>query len=130
MTKANPNEKDVKAGVKKILDEHGWFWWCPPANGFGQTGVSDFNALKDGVFMAIETKFGTRKPTVQQKAFLASIAAMDGFAYIVTDRNIDSFKRLMVAYDKAVAAASKNTTPDDVTGAEMINCIAALTQGY
>ena len=56
-------EKDVKAEVKKLLNAHDWFWWMPPANGFGKAGISDFNALKKGVFLAVETKFGSKKPT-------------------------------------------------------------------
>ena len=54
------SESDVKKYVKKILDDHGWKWWMPPANGFGQAGISDFNALRSGVFLAVETKFYAR----------------------------------------------------------------------
>ena len=32
-------EGDIKADVKKVLDEFGWFWWMPPANSFGKSGA-------------------------------------------------------------------------------------------
>src|SRR6056297_353525 len=79
-------EKDVKAEVKKLLTKHGWFWWMPPGNGFGKGGVADFNALHHGVFLAIETKFGSKRPTPAQIGYLESIHAENGFGFVVNEK--------------------------------------------
>jgi hypothetical protein len=76
--KSMRDEKGVKENVKRLLDAFDWFWWMPPANGYGKVGVSDFHAIKDGVFLAIETKFGSNKPTHHQRAFLETINAARG----------------------------------------------------
>lgn len=130
MTKTNPTESDVKREVKKILTHHGWFWWMPAANGFGSTGVSDFLALKAGVFMAIETKLGKNPTTVMQKGFLSSIQAEDGFAFVVNEKTVEAFKLWMLAYDAAVEATAQGLTPNDSVGAAMLNGIAAMTRDF
>ncbi len=121
-------EKDVKKAVKKILDDHKWFWWMPPANGFGRVGVADFNGLRDGVFIAVETKFGNRKPTPHQVGFLSSVAAENGFAFVVRDTTLDHFKAWMEAFDRSVVAQShgKEVAPED--GSIMLNAMKVLTE--
>ena len=123
------NEKDVKKEVKKLLDKHKWFWWMPPANGFGKIGVADFNAIRGGVFMAVETKFGANKPTVHQKAYLSSILAEDGFGFVVTDKNLDWFASFLQSFDKAAAGFANKTEPETEDGAMMLNAIKELTDG-
>ena len=120
-------EKDVKKAVKRILDEHKWFWWMPPANGFGKIGVADFNAIRAGVFLAVETKFGKNKATVHQTAFLSSVLAEDGFGFIVRDTTLDSFKAWMEAFDRSVEAQSqqRDVAPED--GSIMLNAMRVLT---
>lgn len=127
MPKKNANESSVKKKVKTLLDEHQWYWWMPAANGFGQTGISDFNALKNGAFMVVETKFGKNKATPMQVAFLNSIRSCDGFAFLVTDQNVDSLAAFLGAFDRAVAAAAKEEKPTPEDGSMMINAIQALT---
>ena len=124
------NEKDVKRHVRKLLDQHNWFWWMPPANAYGKSGISDFHALRDGVFMVIETKFGKNKPTEPQKGFLGSVASMDGFAFVVNDTTLDHFSAWLHAFDRSVEAAQKNEMPAQEDGAEMVNMIRTLTQEY
>lgn len=119
-------EADVKKQVKKLLDDAGWFWWMPPANGFGKVGVSDFNALRNGVFLAVETKFGRNKPTANQNAYLNSIMAEDGIAFVVDEQNIEWFEAWLAAFNRATIAQSHNqqVTPED--GATMVNAIKYL----
>lgn len=121
------NEKDVKKAVKKLLDKHGWFYWMPPANGFGRIGVADFNALRGGVFLAIETKFGTNQPTVHQRAYLSSIMAEDGFGFVVNEKRLDCLAKWMDAFDKSAKDVSvgKQPTPED--GAAMLDAIREMT---
>lgn len=122
------SEKDVKREVKKILDREDWFYWMPPANAFGKSGISDFHAMKDSVFMAVETKFGKNTPTAQQIGFLNSIRACGGFAFVVSETRLDFFNRFMLAYSESVRCVrSKKTIPDEI-GAEMINMIAEMSR--
>jgi ABC-type sugar transport system substrate-binding protein len=99
----------------------------PPMNGFGQTGVADFNALRGGVFLAVETKFGSNKPTVHQKAFLQSVAAENAFGFVVTDKNINWFSSWLDAFDRAADAFSKGEKPTNEDGALMLDAIRELT---
>jgi hypothetical protein len=128
------NEKHVKREVKKLLDKYGWFWWMPPANGYGATGVADFNALKNGVFLAVETKFGTNKPTPRQKAYAESVAAMQGFAFCVNERNLEWLDRWLLAFGNASTAVLRNkgTDPrqavDQADGADLLNAMHALME--
>lgn len=122
------DEKGVKREVKKLLDKHNWFWIMPAANGYGKAGTSDFIALRSGVFLAVETKFGTNKPTAMQVGFLNSVRAEDGFAFVVSDRNLDWFALWLTAFDRACEATSKGQEPSQDDGATMLNAIRALTE--
>jgi hypothetical protein len=122
------NEKDVKVQVKKILDRHNIFWWCPPANAYGRSGISDFNCLGLGVFIAIETKFGSNKPTGPQIAFLNSVKAEKGFAFVVNENNLDFLDQFLESFAIAAAAQSRGEAVPDEHGSRMLNCIYALTR--
>ncbi|MDR3427792.1 hypothetical protein [Silvimonas sp.] len=122
------NEKDVKKEVKRLLDAHGWFWWMPPANGFGKVGISDINALRHGVFLAVETKFGYNKPTPQQKGFLHSINSHDAFGFVVTEKTVGSLQVWLEAFDRARDCTATGTKMADEDGAAMLNAIAVMTE--
>ncbi len=121
------SEKDVKREVKKLLDQHDWFFWMPPANGFGKAGISDFNALKHGVFLAVETKFGSNKPSPMQVGYLNSIRAEQGFAFVVNERNLAWLGIWLAAFARATEAASKQQMPTPEDGAAMLDAIRAMT---
>ena len=120
------NEADVKKRVKKLLDKHKWFWWMPPANGFGRTGISDFNALRGGVFLAVETKFGKNKPTPMQVGFIDSVKSEDGMAFVVNETTVEHFAAWLDAFDKAVQAQSEKREVDPLDGAAMIDAMRAM----
>jgi len=122
------NEKDVKREVKKLLDKHGWFWWMPPANGFGKTGIADINAVRKGVFLAVETKFGANKPTIMQTAFLNSVRQEDCFGFVVCEKRVVWLAMWMQAFDNAVAAQQRQEEPAAEDGAAMIDAIRELTR--
>lgn len=123
------NEADVKAQVKKLLNLHNWFWWMPPANGFGRSGISDFNALRDGVFLAVETKFGKNKPTAMQIGFLNSVQSESALAFIVNERNLGVFATWLQHFDNAVKAQSEERNVDPADGAAMLDAMKVLTEG-
>lgn len=120
------NEKDVKRRVKKLLDQYDWFWWMPPANGFGHVGISDFHAIKDGVFIAIETKFGTRQLTPQQRAFLESINAATGFGFVVNDSNLGQLESFLSNFGQSVKDVSEKKQMANEAGAALLDAIRAL----
>jgi len=120
-------EKDVKAEVKKLLNKHDWFWWMPPGNGYGKSGISDFNAIKAGTFLAIETKFGPRKPTPMQEGYLDSIVSEDGIGMLVNERNLEWLAAWLSAFDRAVEAQSQKQKPEDTDMVEMINALHQMS---
>lgn len=121
------DEKGVKREVKKLLDQHGWYWFMPPANGYGKGGISDILALKAGVFLAIETKFGYNKPSAMQTGFLNSVQAEQGFAFVVNEKNLDWLSMWLTAFARATKAAARQEMPDPNDGAVMLDAIRAMT---
>ena len=121
------NEADVKKRVKKLLEQHKWFWWMPPANGFGRTGIADFNALRDGVFIAVETKFGKNKPTPMQVGFLESVQAESGMSFVVNEQNISAFQTWLAHFDNAVKAQAEERDVDPADGAAMLDAMRELS---
>ena len=56
-------EGAVKAKAKKILTELGYYFFMPPANGFGRAGIPDIVGCKlNGCLFALECKAGKTNP--------------------------------------------------------------------
>jgi hypothetical protein len=121
------SEKDVKADVKKIFDHHGWWFWMPPANGMGVSNV-DFNALRSGVFMAVETKWSGNKPTVGQVVYLRKTVANDGLAFVVDETTLQVFAAYMEAFDLAVAEQQRGADDIDPMNRQMLQVTARQMQ--
>lgn len=128
MPKTGNEQKTVKPKVRKILDKYGWFWWATPMNGYGRTGISDTIAMKAGITMAIESKFGGRRCTAQQIGFLNSISEQPAaFGLVVNEKNFDVFAKFVAAFEVATAlTAQKKGVPAD-TGAPMLDTLKILT---
>lgn len=90
-------EKDVKRDVKKVLTEGSWMWWMPPANGFGASNT-DFNAVRDGRFLAVETKFGKNGLTAQQRQYIHRVRMHGGIAAVVSEKTIEVFTVWMASW--------------------------------
>ena len=119
--------KTVKAPVKKLLTKYGWFWWMPAANQFGVSGVADILAIKKGMFIAIETKFGRNDPTPMQLAFLNSVRAEDHFAFVVRENTLLALGQFLNYLDQSIAyAAQQEIAPAEIGGA-MLDAIKAMT---
>lgn len=121
------NEAGVKKLIKELLNAHGWFTWMPSANGFGLQGVSDHLAIKDGVFLVVEAKFGRNKPKPLQRAFAAQIIANDGFAFCVNEKNIDHFAWWLESFALSVIAQRAGREVSSEHGARMLNAMSVLT---
>jgi len=120
------DEKGVKENVKRLLDHFDWFWWMPPANGYGKVGISDFHAIKNGVFIAIEAKFGSNKPTHHQKAFLTSIQAADGFGFVVNDKTVEHLYWFLKDFNTESIRAGEEGKISNEAGARMVDALRAL----
>ena len=123
-------EADVKSRVKDLLNYFGWFTWMPSANGFGQSGQHDHLAIKDGVFLTVESKFGYNKPSAMQKGFAAQIMANDGFSFCVNERNIDHFAYWLESFAISVQAQQQGLEVPAEHGSRMLNAISALTDAF
>lgn len=86
------NESDVKKLVKATLKSEPRCWWfMPSANGFGRAGVPDFVGCVEGMFFAVETKFGKGTTTAHQNNEIAAITQAGGQVWIVRETNIDQW---------------------------------------
>ena len=87
------NEKDVKKAVRKVLDSvDKCYYFMPPANGYGRSGIPDFIGHVNGYFFGIETKFGNNDPTANQIRELGNIKATGGMCWIVRDISISKWE--------------------------------------
>jgi hypothetical protein len=84
------NEADVKKQVKKVLAKCGEELWyfMPPANGYGRSGIPDFLGTYKGMTFAIETKFGNNKPTNNQEREMNNLSYCGAKVWLVSERNI------------------------------------------
>lgn len=130
-----PNTKNeqntVKPKVRKLLDEHHWFWWSGGATAMGKSGISDTLAVRPGVFMVVEcksihTSHGRRGPTSLQLGFLNSIKAANHFAFVVNDDTLIHFQRFLELFELAAQLQAKNLTVPIETGGPLLDCIAML----
>jgi hypothetical protein len=126
LPKKKRNEKAVKAEVKKLLAQHGWFCWMPPANMYGSTGASDFHALKDGVFLAIETKSNGGRLTENQRKFLVNVTDAECFGFVVDEARLGVLGEFLARFNRAALDARKNKMLNE-DGARMLDCIALMT---
>lgn len=123
-------EKDVKEKIKQLLNFHGWFTWMPGSNGFGTQGISDHLAIKNGVFLAIEAKFGYNKPRPTQKAFAAQILANDAYAFCVNESNIDHLRMWLESFEIATQHQMKGQEVPHEHGSRLLNAITVLTEPF
>lgn len=120
------NENDVKKRVKKLLEQHGWFWWAIGASMYGKGGTSDIHALKSGVFLAIETKFGRNTITPLQRGFLESINAEGGFAFVVNEKNVEWLQTFLKKFGDETDRVAAEKQMSHEGGATLLDAIRAL----
>ena len=99
-----------------------------PADFMAKKVAEPSGSNKGGVFVAIETKFGSNKPTEHQKAFLETVNANNSFGFVVNETTIDVFAQWLENFDTSVKLAShKKPIPDEV-GAAVVEAIRILTE--
>jgi len=90
-------EKKVKDKVKKLLAEHGAYYFMPATGGYGKSGVPDLVACIKGRFIGIECKANGGKPTALQEKNLMDIINVGGISILVDETGISSLKVLLDA---------------------------------
>jgi len=92
---AKTPEKVVKDKVMSILRDEGVYYFMPPANGLGRSGIPDIVACVNGLFLAVECKAGGNKPTALQIREIEAIRRNDGVAVVVDETNWDMVRELV-----------------------------------
>jgi len=86
------NEKDVKKAVKKVLDSLPKCWYfMPPANGYGRSGIPDFIGSVNGHLFAVETKFGKNDLSANQVREVHALIQNNNKVWITRETSVDSF---------------------------------------
>lgn len=98
-------EKLVKQKVEAILKAEGAYYFFPATHGFGRSGVPDIVACVNGMFVGIECKAGTNKPTALQVRELERIRAANGVAVVVNETNWDMLPELIRKLNKKEQSA-------------------------
>ena len=88
-------EKKVKDKVVGILKAEGAYYFFPATHGYGRSGVPDIVACLNGLFLAIECKAGTNKPTALQVREIENIRLAGGVAVVVNETNWDTLPELI-----------------------------------
>lgn len=88
-------EAKVKKKVVDVLKKNGAYYFFPATGGYGRSGVPDIVCCYRGVFVAIECKAGTNKPTPLQEAEMGKIKQAQGFVLVVNEDNIDDVTTLL-----------------------------------
>jgi Holliday junction resolvase len=91
---ATPESK-VKDKLRKYLTQLGIYHFMPPANGFGRAGIPDIIGCYNGQFVAFECKAGKNIPTALQEREIRNIQAANGWAFVITELNVDHVEELL-----------------------------------
>lgn len=122
------SEAHVKKHIKKLLDEHGWFNWAVGASAYGTNGQSDRLALRDGVLLAIELKYGKNKPTINQKQFLHDVMRNGGLGFCINEKNIWAFEEWLGLFDGSRDQYMKDRTVPNEGMARQLDLIKVMTE--
>ena len=90
------NEGDVKKRVKDVLKATPNCWWfMPPANGFGRSGIPDIICCVNGRFFAIECKAGKGMTTALQNRELQHIEDAGGMSLIAREDSLQDIRDII-----------------------------------
>lgn len=77
-------EGKIKEKVKSVLRNYMTYWHCPVQNGMGAPSL-DFVGCYRGMFFAIETKAGNKKPTPRQVTTIEDMQAAGAEVFVVNE---------------------------------------------
>ena len=79
------------------------YFFFPPSNGFGRSGIPDIIACYCGQFIAIECKAGKNTTTALQRRELNAIEDAMGYALVINETNIDQLVEVLEQIGKRPA---------------------------
>ena len=92
---AKTPEGKVKAKVVDILKSEGVYYFFPATHGYGRSGVPDIVCCVNGLFLAMECKAGTIKPTALQVRELETFRRNGGYAVVANEENWEMVRPLV-----------------------------------
>jgi Holliday junction resolvase len=95
-------EAKVKKKVVDVIKKYGAYYFFPATGGYGRSGVPDVVCCYRGVFVAIECKAGSNKPTPLQEAEMQKIRQAQGFVLVVNETNITEVAVVFDRIDKGI----------------------------
>ena len=96
-------EAKVKKKVVDVIKKNGAYYFFPATGGYGRSGVPDIVCCYRGVFIGIECKAGSNKPTPLQEAEMAKIRQAQGVTLVVNEDNIADVQNIFDVIDKGLA---------------------------
>jgi Holliday junction resolvase len=96
---ASTPEKKVKDKVVKLLKSYGIYYFFPATHGFGRSGVPDIICCYNSLFIGIECKAGTNKPTVLQEKEMADIRKAGGVVFVINELNLTLLEKFLMEDD-------------------------------
>jgi hypothetical protein len=88
-------EAKVKKKVVDVLKKNNAYYFFPATGGYGRSGVPDIVCCYRGIFVAIECKAGSNKPTALQQSEMQKISTAQGFVLVVNETNIEDVASLL-----------------------------------
>jgi len=92
---ANTPESKVKRKVTTVLNKYNAYFFYPPSNGFGRSGIPDIIVCYCGQFIAIECKAGKNTTTALQRRELSAIEDAGGYALVINETNIEQVEAVL-----------------------------------
>ena len=99
---AQTPEKKVKDKVVKLLKQYGVYYFFPATHGFGRSGVPDVVCCFNSIFIGIECKAGTNKPTALQEKELADIRKAGGVTFVINETNLTMLDNYLKGQDEDI----------------------------
>ena len=95
-------EAKVKKKVVDVIKKNGAYYFFPATGGYGRSGVPDVVCCYRGMFIAIECKAGSNKPTALQEAEMYKIGQAQGFVLVVNEDNVPDVQKVFSTIDKGL----------------------------
>jgi hypothetical protein len=93
-------EAKVKKKVVDAIKRNDAYYFFPATGGYGRSGVPDVVCCYRGIFIGIECKAGSNKPTGLQELEMAKIRSSGGFTLVVNEDNINGVQELFDAIER------------------------------
>ena len=94
---SKPPEGRVKDAIKDLFDKYNVYWFMPVTGGFNRSGIPDFIACSNGMFLAVEAKSKHTRHgvTALQAQNIEQILSCGGLALVVDEDNLDELENLI-----------------------------------